>query len=251
MQMDSWPDKICAVIIPWIVRPACLMSVSFRVRLMAVALAEDWGVWGVFIPSKIFSHFLKHNNSQQKHICIMIFYWPAISHYPWLSPAGSFPNGGLRVTHSAAAFTTWDRASPPFVLGRWENDLPLMEEIRQTHPLRLVVPSLSQYLGRVFFFKRPKGGYFSPDFWLPSTVTVPPWQSKILNPKIWRWMVDARWLIFLLNPGLFLGCLAVHFPRSRLVKEVGGGYVCTGKGGEILTRTWTLQGNRLFVRQVL
>lgn len=27
----------------------------------------------------------------------------------------SFPNGGLRVTHSAAAFTTWDRASPPFV----------------------------------------------------------------------------------------------------------------------------------------
>ena len=27
----------------------------------------------------------------------------------------SFPNGGLRVTHSAAAFTTWDRSSPPFV----------------------------------------------------------------------------------------------------------------------------------------
>eukprot|EP00439_Symbiodinium_sp_Y106_P023938 s5257_g2.t3 len=26
----------------------------------------------------------------------------------------SFPNGGLRVTHSAAAFTTWDRSSPPF-----------------------------------------------------------------------------------------------------------------------------------------
>ncbi|CAJ1418808.1 unnamed protein product, partial [Effrenium voratum] len=30
----------------------------------------------------------------------------------------SFPNGGLRVTHSAAAFTTWDRASPPFVMDR-------------------------------------------------------------------------------------------------------------------------------------
>eukprot|EP00435_Cladocopium_sp_Y103_P051899 s564_g16.t1 len=30
----------------------------------------------------------------------------------------SFPNGGLRVTHSAAAFTTWDRASPPFVLDK-------------------------------------------------------------------------------------------------------------------------------------
>ena len=84
------------------------------------------------------------------------FYWPVISHYPWLSLAGSFPNGGLRVTHSAAAFTTWDRASPPFVLCRWENDLPLMEEIRQTHPLRLVVPSLSQYLGRVFFLKTSK-----------------------------------------------------------------------------------------------
>eukprot|EP00931_Biecheleriopsis_adriatica_P039944 TRINITY_DN2284_c0_g1_i1.p1 TRINITY_DN2284_c0_g1~~TRINITY_DN2284_c0_g1_i1.p1 ORF type:complete len:701 (-),score=151.51 TRINITY_DN2284_c0_g1_i1:74-2176(-) len=28
----------------------------------------------------------------------------------------SFPNGGLRVTHAAAAFTTWDRSSPPFVL---------------------------------------------------------------------------------------------------------------------------------------
>jgi len=29
----------------------------------------------------------------------------------------SFPNGGLRVTHAAAAFTTWDRSSKPFVLG--------------------------------------------------------------------------------------------------------------------------------------
>jgi glutamine synthetase len=27
----------------------------------------------------------------------------------------SFPNGGLRATHRAAAFTSWDRASPPFV----------------------------------------------------------------------------------------------------------------------------------------
>ncbi|CAE7337778.1 glnA3 [Symbiodinium natans] len=30
----------------------------------------------------------------------------------------SFPNGGLRVTHSAAAFTTWDRSSPPFVMNK-------------------------------------------------------------------------------------------------------------------------------------
>jgi len=30
----------------------------------------------------------------------------------------SFPNGGLRCTHSAAAFTTWDRSSPPFVLDK-------------------------------------------------------------------------------------------------------------------------------------
>jgi len=29
----------------------------------------------------------------------------------------SFPNGGLRVTHAAAAFTSWDRSSKPFVLG--------------------------------------------------------------------------------------------------------------------------------------
>jgi len=29
----------------------------------------------------------------------------------------SFPNGGLRVTHSAAAFTVWDRTSPPFMVG--------------------------------------------------------------------------------------------------------------------------------------
>ncbi|CAE8677930.1 unnamed protein product [Polarella glacialis] len=28
----------------------------------------------------------------------------------------SFPNGGLRVTHSAAAFTTWDRSSPPMIV---------------------------------------------------------------------------------------------------------------------------------------
>jgi len=30
----------------------------------------------------------------------------------------SFPNGGLRATHTAAAFTTWDRSSPVFVLDR-------------------------------------------------------------------------------------------------------------------------------------
>merc|ERR1740127_173831 len=30
----------------------------------------------------------------------------------------SFPNGGLRVTHAAAAFTTWDRSSPPFVFDK-------------------------------------------------------------------------------------------------------------------------------------
>jgi glutamine synthetase len=29
----------------------------------------------------------------------------------------SFPNGGLRVTHAAAAFTVWDRSSPPFMVG--------------------------------------------------------------------------------------------------------------------------------------
>eukprot|EP00933_Yihiella_yeosuensis_P075688 TRINITY_DN85142_c0_g1_i1.p1 TRINITY_DN85142_c0_g1~~TRINITY_DN85142_c0_g1_i1.p1 ORF type:complete len:798 (+),score=199.79 TRINITY_DN85142_c0_g1_i1:74-2467(+) len=29
----------------------------------------------------------------------------------------SFPNGGLRVTHAAAAFTTWDRGSPCFIHG--------------------------------------------------------------------------------------------------------------------------------------
>jgi glutamine synthetase len=29
----------------------------------------------------------------------------------------SFPNGGLRVTHAAAAFTVWDRSSPPFIVG--------------------------------------------------------------------------------------------------------------------------------------
>ncbi|CAK0794482.1 unnamed protein product [Prorocentrum cordatum] len=29
----------------------------------------------------------------------------------------SFPNGGLRVTHSAAAFTVWDRTSPPIISG--------------------------------------------------------------------------------------------------------------------------------------
>jgi len=27
----------------------------------------------------------------------------------------SFPNGGMRVTHQAAAFTSWDRGSPPFI----------------------------------------------------------------------------------------------------------------------------------------
>eukprot|EP00419_Tripos_fusus_P066110 CAMPEP_0172928408 /NCGR_PEP_ID=MMETSP1075-20121228/217961_1 /TAXON_ID=2916 /ORGANISM="Ceratium fusus, Strain PA161109" /LENGTH=752 /DNA_ID=CAMNT_0013789695 /DNA_START=58 /DNA_END=2316 /DNA_ORIENTATION=+ len=30
----------------------------------------------------------------------------------------SFPNGGLRQTHTAAAFTTWDRSSPPFVVDK-------------------------------------------------------------------------------------------------------------------------------------
>jgi len=27
----------------------------------------------------------------------------------------SFPNGGLRITHQAAAFTSWDRGSPPMI----------------------------------------------------------------------------------------------------------------------------------------
>jgi glutamine synthetase len=30
----------------------------------------------------------------------------------------SFPNGGLRATHTAAAFTTWDRSSPCFVIDK-------------------------------------------------------------------------------------------------------------------------------------
>merc|ERR1719168_220447 len=30
----------------------------------------------------------------------------------------SFPNGGLRATHTAAAFTTWDRSSPCFVMDK-------------------------------------------------------------------------------------------------------------------------------------
>ena len=33
------------------------------------------------------------------------------------SDGSSFPNGGLRVTHQAAAFTSWDRGSPPFIYG--------------------------------------------------------------------------------------------------------------------------------------
>ena len=45
----------------------------------------------------------------------------------------SFPNGGLRVTHSAAAFTTWDRASPPFVLDQclYIPCAPRMSEVGQ------------------------------------------------------------------------------------------------------------------------
>lgn len=34
------------------------------------------------------------------------------------SDGSSFPNGGLRVTHAAAAFTTWDRSSPCFVYNK-------------------------------------------------------------------------------------------------------------------------------------
>lgn len=33
------------------------------------------------------------------------------------SDGSSFPNGGLRATHTAAAFTVWDRSSPPFMHG--------------------------------------------------------------------------------------------------------------------------------------
>jgi glutamine synthetase len=29
----------------------------------------------------------------------------------------SFPNGGLRVTHEAAAYMGWDMGSPPFIYG--------------------------------------------------------------------------------------------------------------------------------------
>merc|ERR1711968_283947 len=29
----------------------------------------------------------------------------------------SFPNGGLRATHTAAAYNSWDKLSPPFIRG--------------------------------------------------------------------------------------------------------------------------------------
>lgn len=35
----------------------------------------------------------------------------------------SFPNGGLRATHRAAAFTTWDRSSPVFVYDKVRREL--------------------------------------------------------------------------------------------------------------------------------
>lgn len=44
----------------------------------------------------------------------------------------SFPNGGLRVTHSAAAFTTWDRASPPFVMDKCHLEIGRVWETLET-----------------------------------------------------------------------------------------------------------------------
>ena len=35
--------------------------------------------------------------------------------YTGETDGSSFPNGGLRATHTAAAFTSWDRSSPCFV----------------------------------------------------------------------------------------------------------------------------------------
>lgn len=41
--------------------------------------------------------------------------FPAERIFAGETDGSSFPNGGLRVTHAAAAFTTWDRSSPMFV----------------------------------------------------------------------------------------------------------------------------------------
>jgi len=52
----------------------------------------------------------------------------------------SFPNGGLRVTHSAAAFTTWDRASPPFVMDKCHLEIGRVWETLETKEIvQLVV----------------------------------------------------------------------------------------------------------------
>eukprot|EP00928_Gymnodinium_smaydae_P012284 TRINITY_DN14462_c0_g1_i1.p1 TRINITY_DN14462_c0_g1~~TRINITY_DN14462_c0_g1_i1.p1 ORF type:complete len:396 (-),score=90.23 TRINITY_DN14462_c0_g1_i1:912-2099(-) len=44
--------------------------------------------------------------------------FPADRLFQGETDGSSFPNGGLRVTHSAAAFTTWDRSSPPMVVDK-------------------------------------------------------------------------------------------------------------------------------------
>eukprot|EP00448_Togula_jolla_P005581 CAMPEP_0170598024 /NCGR_PEP_ID=MMETSP0224-20130122/16022_1 /TAXON_ID=285029 /ORGANISM="Togula jolla, Strain CCCM 725" /LENGTH=729 /DNA_ID=CAMNT_0010922539 /DNA_START=93 /DNA_END=2282 /DNA_ORIENTATION=+ len=44
--------------------------------------------------------------------------FPADRLFQGESDGSSFPNGGLRVTHQAAAFTTWDRSSPPMVVDK-------------------------------------------------------------------------------------------------------------------------------------
>merc|ERR1719387_1209570 len=46
-------------------------------------------------------------------------FFPTLPHerlFQGETDGSSFPNGGLRVTHAAAAFTVWDRSSPPMVV---------------------------------------------------------------------------------------------------------------------------------------
>ena len=72
----------------------------------------------------------------------------------------SFPNGGLRATHTAAAFMSWDRSSPPFVRGDTlyvvrSLSLSLSRITHNTLPNRYIPASFVSHYGDALDEKTP------------------------------------------------------------------------------------------------
>eukprot|EP00913_Durusdinium_trenchii_P010692 g10032.t1 len=110
VELDSWlkdifDDKVMAEKLPG--------AVCGRFKECLVSPRPDGTDVGASQDTLLDLDFSSKFTTKPMKACL-----PADRLFQGETDGSSFPNGGLRVTHSAAAFTTWDRSSPPFVLNK-------------------------------------------------------------------------------------------------------------------------------------